>query len=143
MFLEATFVQSRDVQTDITYTKVRNACITICKTVIVCISHVKDLIEGHDFIILYRWDSKIKGAEQQPTLVAKVLSMTLEEKGYDVWMDRKDLSVDSTELKRTIDSELNEKKVAVISIGVGDLERCAEEGDFFRWEIDLVRQLER
>ena len=33
-------------------------------------------------------------------------------------------------------------RVVIIYIGVHDLERCADKGDFLRWEIDLARELE-
>ena len=47
------------------------------------------------------------------------------------WMDRKDLRGTSTELKESVSSQLDEKKVAIICIGVGDLERCSADDDFF------------
>jgi hypothetical protein len=93
-------------------------------------------------MILYRWTSSIAGAEQLPSLVSHCLAFSLEQKGYDNWIDRKNLPVDSTELKRDIEDRLRQMKVAVICIGPGDLERCFDPEDFFRFEIDLARQLE-
>ena len=84
----------------------------------------------------------IKGAEQVTSMVATLLFFSLQSHGYDAWMDRKDLRVTSTELKESVSSQLEEKKVAIISIGVGDLERCSADDDFFRWEIDRIRELE-
>lgn len=75
-------------------------------------------------------------------MVAKLLQMTLETYGYDSWMDRKDLSVTTPALKETIEFQIRGKKMAILCVGVGDLERCSAEDDFFRWEIDRVRQLE-
>lgn len=75
-------------------------------------------------------------------MVAKLLQMTLETYGYDSWMDRKDLSVTSPVLKKTVEIQICGKKIAILCMGVGDLERCSAEDDFFRWEIDQVRQLE-
>jgi len=93
-------------------------------------------------MILYRQQSSIKGAAQLPSMVAKLLQMSLETSGYDTWMDKKDLSVTTQGLKDTIDSQMREMKMAILCMGVGDLERCSDESDFFRWEIDRVRKLE-
>ena len=84
----------------------------------------------------------IKGAEEVTSMVAKLLFFSLESHSHDVWMDRKDLRITSTELKASVSSQLDEKKVAIICIGVGDLERCSVDDDFFRWEIDRIRELE-
>src|SRR5271170_4828578 len=93
-------------------------------------------------MILYRQQSSIKGATQLPSMVAKLLQMTLEISGHDAWMDKKDLSVDSQGLKDTIDLEMRKMKMAILCMGVGDLERCSDEEDFFRWEINRARELE-
>jgi hypothetical protein len=52
------------------------------------------------------------------------------------------ISLATEDLKQKVRFELENKKVAVMCIGVGDLRRCSDEHDFFRWEIDCVRQLE-
>ena len=93
-------------------------------------------------MILYRWRSRIKGAEQLPWMVAKLLALSLEGHGHNMWMDRKDLSIASPVLKQAVLSQMEEKKLAVISIGVGDLQRCSAVDDFCRLEIDHARQLE-
>ena len=93
-------------------------------------------------MILYRQRSSIKGASQLPSMVAKLLQLKLELSGHDVWMDKKDLSVDSQRLKETIDLQMHKMKMAILCIGVGDLERCSDAEDFFRWEIDRTRELE-
>jgi hypothetical protein len=93
-------------------------------------------------MILYRQQSSIKGATQLPSIVAKLLQVTLEISGYDSWMDKKDLSVDSQGLKDTIDLQMGRMKMAILCMGVGDLQRCSDEEDFFRWEIDRARELE-
>jgi len=94
------------------------------------------------FIILYRWQSSIKGAEQVTSMIARLLADALETHGYDPWMDKKDLSITSTELKDSLSTAMDKTKVAVICIGVGDLARCSANDDFFRWEIDRTRALE-
>ena len=58
-------------------------------------------------------------------------------------MDRKALNITNTALKDSVDGQIREKELAIICIGVGDLERCSMEDDFFRWEIDRVRERER
>ena len=73
----------------------------------------------------------IKGAEEVTSMVAKLLFFSLESHGHDAWMDRKDLHVTSTELKESVSSQLDEKKVAIICIGVSDLECCSADDDFF------------
>ena len=90
---------------------------------------------GNKVIILYRWTSIIPGAEELPALVADAIFNRLAKRGYDPWMDRQSLSVDG-ELKTAVKSGLKKNKVAVICIGVGDLARCADPTDFFRWEIE-------
>jgi len=57
-------------------------------------------------------------------------------------MDKKDLTIHSQGLKDTIDQELLGMKMAVLCMGPGDLERCSNQDDFFRWEIDRARKLE-
>src|SRR5271155_4077703 len=93
-------------------------------------------------MILYRQRSSIKGASQVPSMVAKLLQLKLEISGHDVWMDKKDLPVDSQRLKETIDLQMHKMKMAILCMGVGDLERCLDAEDFFRWEIDRTRELE-
>lgn len=93
-------------------------------------------------MILYRQQSSIKGAAQLPSVVAKVLQMALEASGYDTWMDKKDLSVTSQGLKDSINRQMLEMKIAILCMGVGDLERCSNDDDFFRWEINRARELE-
>ena len=93
-------------------------------------------------MILYRQRSSIKGATQLPSMVATLLQRSLETSGYDTWMDKKDLSVTTQGLKDTINYQMREMEMAILFMGVGDLERCSDEGDFFRWEIDRVRELE-
>ena len=73
----------------------------------------------------------IKGAEEVTSMVAKLFFFSLEIHGHDAWIDRKDLRVTSTELKESVSSQLDEKKVAIICIGVGDLECCSADDDFF------------
>jgi hypothetical protein len=94
-------------------------------------------------MILYRQLSSIKGAEQQPSMVATLLQKWLAESDCNVWMDKKDLSVATQELKETIYNQMREATMAILSMGAGDLERCSDAGDFFRWEIDRVRDLEK
>jgi len=96
---------------------------------------------GKKFIILYRWNSTIRGAEQMPATVATLLALKLTADGHEPWIDRHDLAVDS-DLKDVIRDRLQQSKVAVICIGPGDLERCSQPDDFFRWEINNARQLE-
>jgi hypothetical protein len=57
-------------------------------------------------------------------------------------MDKKNLCISSEKLKRTVEDNLLKKKVAIVCMGPGDLQRCSDPGDFFRWEIDRARQLE-
>jgi len=101
------------------------------------------LIEGPQILIFYRWSSEIPGAEQQPAVVARLLADELRIYGWEAWIDKKSLTVGSQDLRDTIISELDKGKIAIISIGVGDLGRCAAADDFFRWEIDAVRNLEK
>ena len=92
---------------------------------------------GNKVIILYRWTSTIPGAEELPSLVAETVFNGLARRGYDAWMDRHSLPVNS-DLKAAVGSGLEKSKVAIICIGKGDLERCSEPTDFFRWEIDTA-----
>jgi len=92
---------------------------------------------GNKVIILYRWTSAIPGAEELPSLVAETIFNGLARRGYDSWMDRHSLPVNS-DLKTAVGAGLEKNKVAVICIGKGDLERCSDPADFFRWEIDTA-----
>jgi hypothetical protein len=94
-------------------------------------------------MMFYRQLSSIEGAEEQPSILATLLQKLLERSGSNVWMDKKDLSVATQELKYTIYNQMRKTTMAILSMGVGDLERCSDEGDFFRWEIDRVRELEK
>ena len=76
-------------------------------------------------------------------MAAKLLAQTLEKFGYEPWIDRKDLPVNSRELTQRVDEEMSRKEMAIICIGLHDLKRCSAVGDFFRWEIDRARQLEK
>ena len=69
--------------------------------------------------------------------------MLLKESGHDAWIDRKNISIASVQLKETVASEMECKRLALICIGPGDLERCKDLDDFFRWEITHARQLEK
>lgn len=75
-------------------------------------------------------------------MVAKLLSFALQVRGHDAWMDRQNLSITSAELKKTLESNINKTKVAIVCIGVSDLQRCSNVDDFFRWELDQARRLE-
>ena len=109
---------------------------------VLSISHGKILIEGNDYAILYRWLSTIPWAEDQPAVHALMLALTLKGCGYETWIDKGHLAAGTRNLKTTVKSELEKTRVAIISMGPGDLERCASRDDFFRWEIDTVRKLE-
>jgi len=37
---------------------------------------------------------------------------------------------------------MHKMKMAILCMGVGDLERCSDAEDFFHWEIDRTRELE-
>src|SRR5271169_793007 len=93
-------------------------------------------------MILYRQQSSIKGATQLPSILVRLLALKLDISGHDSWMDKKDLSIDSQGLKNTIELQMCKMKMAILCMGVSDLERCSDKEDFFRWEIDQVRKLE-
>jgi len=76
------------------------------------------------------------------SMAATLVRYSFEKQGQTVWMDKKDLAADSQGLKDAIEQELLGMKMAVLCMGPGDLERCLDKKDFFRWEIDRARKLE-
>ena len=94
-------------------------------------------------MIFYRWSSELRGAGQQPAVHARLFALILRFHGYKAWIDNDHLPIDSPHLRNTIKSELENTQLAIISIGPGDLKRCGDRDDFFRWEIETVRRFEK
>ena len=76
-------------------------------------------------------------------LTARVIADAVERRKCKIWIDRTNLDVSSNDLKTAIGSEVEKADAAIICLGLGDLSRCSDRNDFFRWELDTVREWEK
>ena len=93
------------------------------------------------FLIIYRWYSSIELAEDINQLAVNLIQSKLESRGETVWRDETDL-ITSDKLKEAIETAMKRTRVVIMYLGSRDLERCLDQNDFLRWEIDLARELE-
>lgn len=94
-------------------------------------------------MICYRWAAGPKYYEETSTYFAMALADGLARNGQEPWLDRRHIPIDAQRLSDTVGKEMERRKLVIICIGERDLERCKADDDFFRWEIERARTLER
>jgi hypothetical protein len=94
-------------------------------------------------MICYRWSAGPKYYEETSTYFTMALADRLARNGQEPWLDRHHIPIDAQRLSDTVGKEMERRKLVIICIGERDLERCKADDDFFRWEIERARTLER
>jgi len=93
-------------------------------------------------MICYRWAAGPRHYEEMSSWVVLALEAALQKVGQQPWWDKRHLLRTSQDLVQTVGQEMERRKMVIICLGPNDLQRCQQEGDFFRWEIDNATQLE-